>query len=145
MYSLHIPSFNSTYLPMYLSCKFPLIFHHKKCGKISLGLILLCPRQSNIRILLNITLLPDETKSSSYCLEFHFFGLEPPYNIATLQYCYLTLDSLSTHKRCLLQTNVSKRLWVIYASLCLLDRTQCERNYNLINTPISTAKRVTKY
>jgi len=28
VYLLHIPSFNSTYLPMYLSCKFTLIFHH---------------------------------------------------------------------------------------------------------------------
>ena len=43
-YLLHIPSFNSTYLPVYLSCKFPLNFHHKKCGKISLGAILLRPR-----------------------------------------------------------------------------------------------------
>lgn len=96
---LHIPSLNSTYLPMHLSCKFPLIFHHKKCSKISLGLILLCPRQSSIRILLNITLLSDEIKSSSYCLEFHFFSLEPLYNIATLHLIPLARTNVVFYRR----------------------------------------------
>jgi hypothetical protein len=100
MYLLHIPSFNSTYLPMYLSCKFPLIFHHEKCGKISLGLILLRPRQSNIRILLNVTLLSNETKSYSYCLEFFFFSsLEPLYNIATLHLIPLARANVVFYRR----------------------------------------------
>jgi hypothetical protein len=135
MYLLHISNFSSTCLPMCLSCKFPLIFHHKKCDKISLGLILLCPRQSNKRILLNITLLSDKTKSSSYCLEFNFFfSLEPLYNIATLHFISLARANVVFYRRTCRKD----------ASLCLLDRTQCERSYNEINIPITTAKHVTK-